>query len=66
MVRLENTTSLTVAPSCTLMPMPLLESRMTQLLNNTCRMGESVSVPIIRAVDELVRMQWSTRMFSVG
>ena len=66
MVRWLRITSLTVAPSCTLIPKPLFAFRMTQLVNSTCRMSASVSVPIISAVDDDVRMQLLTVTFSVG
>ena len=59
-------TSLTVAPSWTLMPKPLFEFRMTQLSKSTWRMSASVSVPIISAVDEDVSTQLVTVTFSVG
>ena len=66
MVRLLMMTSLTVAPSCTLMPKPLFEFLITQLLNSTCRMSASVSVPIMSAVEDDVRTQLVTVTFSVG
>jgi hypothetical protein len=48
------------------MPKPLLEFLITQLLNTTCRMSASVSVPIIKAVEEDVKTQLVTVTFSTG
>ncbi len=62
----EKMTSLTVAPSCTLMPNPLFEFRITELLKTTWRISASVSVPIISAVDDEVRTQLVTVTFSTG
>src|SRR5215471_9388280 len=58
-------TSLTVAPSCTLIPNTRLESRTTMFENTTCRISAYVSVPITIAVEDEVRMQFETVTFSV-
>src|SRR6185312_9732043 len=59
-------TSLTVPPSCTLMPNARLEFRTTILEKSTCRMSAYVSVPITIAVDDEERMLLLTVTFSVG
>src|SRR5690606_7467830 len=66
MVRLLKMTLLTVAPSCTFIPKPLLELRSTQLLNTTCRISASVSVPIISGVEDDDNTQLVTVTFSTG
>src|SRR5262245_62683746 len=58
-------TSLTTAPSCTLIPNTRLESRTTTFENSACWMSACVSVPIIMGVEDDERMQFETVTFSV-
>ena len=59
-------TSLTVAPSCTLIPKTLFESLTTMFEKTTCLMSARVSVPIIIGVDDDPRMLFVTSTFSTG